>query len=182
MTGIGRKKPELFEVNISGKTNEEKLNFAKSLLEKDIKISEVFKEFQLVDVHAVTKGKGFQGPIKRFGVKTLQHKSEKTKRGVGCVGPWHPHKSNYRVPHAGQMGYHTRTECNKLVAKISNDISKINPKSGFVRYGLIKSDYLLLKGSVPGSVKRPIIITEPARANKRSNQLQITYISQDSKQ
>ena len=182
LTGIGRKKPELFEINIPGKTNEEKLNFAKSLLEKEIKISEVFKEFQLVDVHAVSKGKGFQGPIKRFGVKTLSHKSEKTKRGVGCVGPWHPHKSNYRVPHAGQMGYHTRTEYNKLVTKISNDISKINPKSGFVRYGLIKSDYLLLKGSVPGSVKRPIIITEPARANKRSNQLQITYISQDSKQ
>ena len=80
------------------------------------------------------------------------------------------------------MGYHTRTEYNKLVTKISNDISKINPKSGFIRYGLIKNDYLLLKGSVPGSVKRTIIITEPARANKRSNQLQIAYISQDSKQ
>lgn len=181
LTGIGKKKPELLEVRIPGK-NEEKLNYAKSLFEREIKISEIFKELQLIDVHAITKGKGFQGPVKRFGVKMLSHKSEKTKRGVGATGPWHPHKSNYRVPHAGQMGYHARTEHNKLIAKISNEPLKINPKSGFVRYGLIKNEYVLLKGSVPGSIKRPIIITEPARPNKKSQQIQITYISQDSKQ
>jgi len=46
----------------------------------------VFKEGQYVDVIAVTKGKGFQGVIKRFHVHRRQHKSEKGVRKVGAIG------------------------------------------------------------------------------------------------
>ena len=182
LTGIGKKKPELLEISVGGRDIKEKINYVKSLLGKEIKLSEIFKEGQEVDVHAVTKGKGFQGTVKRFGVKIRQHKSEKTKRGAGSLGPWTPKRVSYQSAQPGKMGYHTRTEYNKLFVKIGNNPSEINPKGGFNHYGLIKNDYVLLKGSVPGAIKRPIEITEPVRSNKKAPQpLQITYISLESK-
>lgn len=182
LTGIGKKKPELLEISIGGKSIKEKIDYAKSLLGKEIKISEIFKEGQQVDVRAVTTGKGFQGTVKRFGVKIRPRKSEKTKRGVGNLGAWTPKRVTYQAPQPGKMGYHTRIEYNKLSLKISDNPKEINPKGGFNHYGLIKNDYLLLRGSIPGPVKRPIEITEPLRPNKTTAQPpQITYISLESK-
>jgi len=179
LASVGKKKPEVFEILIP-----KDVEAAKQLLEKEIKLSDVFKEGQLIDIHAVTKGKGFQGPTKRFGLKIRQHKSEKTKRGPGSLGAWHPAKVSFRVPHAGQMGYHTRTEYNKWVIKIGNDPKEINPKGGFLHYGLVKNDYMLVKGSISGPVKRVIRLTEPIRPNKKIlNQApEIKYVNLESKQ
>src|SRR3989344_6576176 len=88
LTSIGKKKPEIFEIALSG-NKEEQLSIAKQFLEKEIRLSDVFKEGELADVHAVSTGKGFQGATKRFGTRLRQHKSEKAKRGVGSLGPWH---------------------------------------------------------------------------------------------
>jgi len=182
VTGIGKKKPELLEVGIGGKSIKEKVDYAKSLLNKEIKISEIFKEGQEIDVHAVTKGKGFQGTVKRYGVKIRQHKSEKTKRGIGSLGPWIPKRVPFQAPQPGKMGYHTRTEYNKLFLKMGSNPKEINPKGGFIQYGLIKNDYILLKGSVPGPAKRPIKLTEPIRSKETVAQPpQISYISLESK-
>jgi large subunit ribosomal protein L3 len=76
----------------------------------------------LVDTIAITKGKGIQGPVKRWGIKRLPHKSRKTVRGVGSIGPWTPGTVMYSVPRAGQMGFHQRTEYNKQILKIGDDI------------------------------------------------------------
>src|SRR3989344_679925 len=160
-----KKKPEILELGISG-NKEEKLEYAKNLLNKEIKVSEVFKVNQNVDIHSVTKGKGFQGPVKRFGVDLKAHKSEKKRRAPGNLGSWTPKKILFTVPQAGQMGFHTRTEYNKTILKISNNVDEINPKSGLEHYGFIKNDYLLIKGSVAGAKKRPIIVTQPIRTNK----------------
>ncbi|MBI2663538.1 50S ribosomal protein L3 [Candidatus Woesearchaeota archaeon] len=181
LTSIGKKKPEIFELGISG-NKEQKLEFGKSLLNKEININEVFKEGQFLDVHGITKGKGFQGTVKRFGVSIRQHKSEKVKRGVGSLGPWTPKRVSFRVPMPGKMGYHQRVEYNKWLLKISNKIEEINPKGGFLQYGLVKSDFILLNGSVPGSRKRLVILTEPMRAKKQSQKSEINYISLESKQ
>ncbi len=180
LTSIGKKEPEIFELAISGEKNK-KLDFAKSLLDKEIKISDVFKEGQLLDIHSVTKGKGFQGTVKRFGVAIRQHKSEKVKRGIGSLGPWTPKRVSFRVPMPGKMGYHTRTEYNKWLLKIDNNLEKINPDGGFLQYGIIRNDYILLKGSIPGSRKRLIMLTEPIRS-KKFLQPEISYISLSSKQ
>ncbi|HIJ98737.1 TPA: 50S ribosomal protein L3, partial [archaeon] len=64
-----KKTPEIFEIAVGGEKFEDKLNYAKSLLGKEIHVSDLFKEGELVDVTAVSKGKGTQGPIKRFHVK-----------------------------------------------------------------------------------------------------------------
>jgi len=42
----------------------------------------------MVDSKTFTKGKGFQGPVKRFGISLRSHKSEKVIRGPGSLGPW----------------------------------------------------------------------------------------------
>ena len=159
---IGRKKPEVSELKIGGKDLEEKSAFLNSLLDKEIKINDVFKENQYVDIHAVTKGKGLQGPVKRFGVSLRQHKAEKGTRRVGSLGNWMA--KTWRVAHPGQMGFFKRTEHNKLIFKIGKD--DIATKEGFHKYGKIKNDYVILKGSIAGPKKRVIVMTEPIRDKK----------------
>ncbi len=182
LTGIGKKVPDLIEVGVGGKSLEEQASFAMSLLDKEVKLSDVFKPSQFVDVHSVTKGKGFSGTVKKFGVKCLQHKSEKKKRGIGTLGAWHPNQVSYTVAQAGKWGYHLRTEYNKVCVTISEKPEDINPKGGFVRYGFVKNDYILVKGSVAGATKRPITIVEPIRTKDKIYNMPITYTSLESKQ
>ncbi|SRR3989344_3761598 len=163
LVGIGKKKPEIFELGLSSNN----LEFAKSLLNKEIKINEVFKEGEFLDIHAVTKGKGFQGPVKRFGISLRAKKSEKTKRGPGSLGAWTPKKVSFRVAHAGQMGYHTRTEVKKQLLMIGNKPEEVNKKSGFPHYGVVKNDFVLVKGSVPGPAKRLIRLAYSLRDKKQ---------------
>ena len=166
-TGIGKKKPELFEISVGGKS-QEKLTWLKENLGKEINIKDIFKQGQQVDIKAVTKGKGTQGPVKRFGISIRQHKSEKTKRGPGSLGGWKGQGHfMYRIAHAGQTGYHQRTEYNKWILKISDKPEEINPKGGFKNYGIVKNPYILLKGSLPGPRKRLIMLTEPLKPNKK---------------
>ena len=74
----------------------------------------------------------------------------------------------YRIAHAGKMGYHTRTEHNKLILKISDNVDEINPKGGFINYGLVKNNYILVKGSVAGHKKRLIRLNLAMRPNEKS--------------
>ncbi|MFH0798083.1 MAG: 50S ribosomal protein L3 [Candidatus Woesearchaeota archaeon] len=184
MTGIGKKNPDLIEISIGGKDLKSKSDFALSLLEKDIKVSDVLKDGVVVDVRSVNKGKGFCGTIKKFGVKRLQHKAEKKKRGIGNLGSWHPKKVQYTVAQPGKFGYHLRTEYNKMNLLIGCKPELINPKGGFLHYGLVKNDYILIKGSVPGPAKRAVTVTEAMRPPLKFKQIQpqISYVSQESKQ
>lgn len=164
-TGIGKKKPEVFEIAVGG-NKEEQLNYAKSKLGKEINISEVFKEGQQLDIHAVSKGKGVQGPVKRFGIALKQHKTEKSRRNPGSLGGWKAQGHiMWRVAKAGKMGYHLRTEQNKWLLKIGNS-NEISKKGGFENYGVIKNNYILVKGSVIGAKKRLIRINEAMRPAK----------------
>ncbi len=180
-TSRGQKKPETLEIAVGGKTKQEKLEKAQELLTKEISISDVFDEGQLIDVHAVTKGKGFQGTVKRFGVKIRQHKSEKTKRGVGTLGAWTPKAVSFRVAQPGRMGCHQRIEYNKLLVKITKP-EEVNQKGGILHYGKMKNDCILIKGSIPGSSKRPVVLTEPRRVNKKPPSYEVVKISTESKQ
>ncbi|MEM3126761.1 MAG: 50S ribosomal protein L3 [Candidatus Woesearchaeota archaeon] len=168
LTGIGKKTPEIFQIGLGG-NKEDKLKFAKEKLGKEIFISEVFKDGQLIDIHGVTKGKGFQGPVKRFGVGLRSHKSEKTKRAPGALGasPGEMHMM-YRVAHAGKMGYHLRTNFNQWLMKISNKPEEVKTSGGLQNYGVVKNSYVLIKGSVQGPKKRLVMMTYPIREPKKS--------------
>jgi large subunit ribosomal protein L3 len=182
--GVPKKKPDLMEIKVDGGTIQEQFEYSKKLLGKTVSIITVFKEGQFVDVLSITKGKGFQGPVKRWGVKILPRKSRKTKRGVAVIGPWHPTRVLYTVPRAGQMGYFQRTEFNKRILKIGADGKEITPKGGFLRYGPVRGTYILLDGSLPGPPKRLIRLRYPARPPKEPPETppKITHISLESPQ
>jgi large subunit ribosomal protein L3 len=183
-TSIGKKKPEVFELAIKG-NKAEQLSYAKEKFGKEIKVEEILKQNDIVDIHAVTTGKGFQGPVKRFGVQIRSHKSEKSIRNPGSLGPWCGQQHiMYRVAHAGQMGYNTRIEYNKPILLVDSDSSKVNPIGGFINYGNVNSSYILLGGSIPGHKKRLVRITPAMRSSKKNkvDSLQIISINKDSKQ
>ena len=162
-TGL-KKKPDLSEVGLSG-TMEEKMNFIKENLNKEISVLDVFENGQLVDLRGLTKGKGFSGPVKRFGINLKVSKSEKGRRRPGNIGPWHPARVTFRVPMAGQLGMFTRVHYNQTVLDISKTSEK--PLFAIKNYGNIKTDYLIVSGSVQGSAKRQVLITAPLRESKK---------------
>ncbi|MEM3458257.1 MAG: 50S ribosomal protein L3 [Candidatus Bathyarchaeia archaeon] len=164
---VPKKKPDIAEIEIGGGTIKQQFEYAKSLLGKTVLPTEIFKEGQYIDIVAVSTGKGFQGPVKRWGVTILQHKGRKTKRGIATLGPWNPHHVMYSIPRAGQMGFHQRTEYNKRILKIGTDGKEVTPKGGFLRYGVVHGPYILLEGSLPGTEKRPIRLRYPARPPKQ---------------
>jgi large subunit ribosomal protein L3 len=158
-----KKTPDLTELGLAGSV-EEKLNFIKDNLNKEIHISNVFETGQIVDLRGLTKGKGFQGPVKRFGVHLRFHKSEKGKRKVGSIGPWHPAHVIFRVPMAGQLGMFTRVTYNQKI--ISLEKASENPIKAIKNYGDIKTDYAIVAGSVQGVPKRQVLLTAPLRITK----------------
>ncbi len=184
-TSVPRIKPDIIEIKVGGgKSASERFSFAKEKLGQEIRIRDGIKEGSLSDTISVSKGKGFQGVVKRFGIKLESRKSRKGMRRIGCIGPWKPPKIMYTVGRAGQMGYHQRVEYNKRIIKISEDADEINPKGGFIRYGLVKNDFLLLLGSVPGPKKRLIRFRESMRPRKTyaDSVPEITYINKLSQQ
>ena len=85
--GLEQKKPYVFEISVSGGNIKKQFEFVKELLGKEVKINQVFESGLAVDTAAITKGKGWEGPITRWGVKKKQHKSRKSVREVGSLGP-----------------------------------------------------------------------------------------------
>jgi large subunit ribosomal protein L3 len=166
LSGLGKKKPEIFEVEVGGKNLKENFEFAKQLLGKEIKASEVFKQGEYVDVIAVTKGKGTAGPVERFGIVVQSRHAKEKRRHVGSLGQEQPGKVRHTVPMAGQLGFQTRTELNKRILKIGEKGEEITPKSGLNRYGVVKGSYILIEGSVPGPKKRLVRIRAAVRPPK----------------
>ncbi|PJC50392.1 MAG: 50S ribosomal protein L3 [Nitrosopumilales archaeon CG_4_9_14_0_2_um_filter_34_16] len=164
--GLEQKKPYIFEASVSGGDIQKQFTHVKELLGKEIKIDQIFETGASVDVAAITKGHGWQGVITRMGVKKKQHKSRKTVREVGSLGPISPQSVMFTVPRAGQMGFHQRTEYDKRIMIIGNTESdgiKINPDGGYKHFGLVKGDFIILKGSVPGTYKRLIKLRSQIR-------------------
>ena len=162
--GLSQIKPYSFEIAIGGSTLESQFDYLKDNLGKTVSVSDIIKPGMLVDALGVTKGKGWQGPVKRFGIKKKQHKSRKTVREVGTVGAWSPQNIMYTVPRAGQMGFHQRTEYNKKILFMANEKEQsVNPDGGFIHFGLVPEDYVIVKGSLPGPIKRPVVLRYPMR-------------------
>ena len=177
LTTIGKKKPEVFELALGGKI-EDKFNWAKENLGKEINVADVFAEGQHVDIRAITKGKGLSGPMKRFGISRTSHKSEKGVRTPANLGAWTGSRQ-WRVAKAGQLGYQMRTELNKWLLKMGTDAKEVNNKAGFKRYGLVKNPFILVKGSIAGAAKRLVTLVIPMRPDRRhpSEAPSIQYIS-----
>jgi large subunit ribosomal protein L3 len=177
--GLSQKKPIVFEVGIGGGDVPAQMEYVKNLLGKGVKFSEVFKAGSYVDVIGITKGQGFEGPVTRFGIKRKQHKSRKSVRAVGVIGPWHPAAVMYTVARAGQHGFHQRTETGKRILAISNPKdSPVTPAGGFMHFGEAKTDYALLRGTIPGSNRRVVVVRYSARpVRKKTTPVQLLELS-----
>ena len=185
LTGVPKKVPDIMETGISAKDLNTKFEYAKSILGTLVNVKDVFKTGILVDTAAITIGKGTQGPVKRWGISLMKNKHSRqgSLRQIGTLGPWHPAHVSWRVPQMGQMGYHQRTEFNKRILKIGSNGAEITPEGGFLNYGLVRGDYVLIKGSVPGPSKRLIRLRDPIRAKKADlGEPNILHISRESKQ
>ena len=182
LTGFGKKQPDMIELAVGG-TKEQQLLYGKEKLGKEITVNDVFKEGQMVDLHSITRAHGLQGPMRRFGIQLRHHKSEKSRRNPGSLGAWRAQGHiMWRVAHAGKMGYHLRTEYNKAIVKIGTKPEEVNVKGGFLYYGNVKNQYVLIKGSIGGAQKRLIKFTYPMKPKKAGIEMPVTYISTESKQ
>jgi len=178
---LGPKKANVFEVQINGGSVKDKVDFITQLFEKEISVDSVFAQDEVIDTIAINKGHGFEGTIHRWGVTRLPRKTHRGLRRVACIGAWHPARVRYTVARAGQNGCHHRTEINKKIYKVGKkgeefdtkaayaDFTQkpITPMGGFVWYGDVTEDYLMIKGSVPGPRKRLITLRKSINGARR---------------
>jgi large subunit ribosomal protein L3e len=183
------KKAHIMEIQVNGGNNSaQKVDFALDFLEKSLPVDTVFEQSEMIDTIAATKGKGFEGVTTRWGTRRLPRKTHKGLRKVACIGAWHPANVRFSVPRAGQNGYHHRTEINKKIYRIGKkedpknastefDVTqkRITPMGGFPHYGVVRNDFLMIKGSCPGVKKRPITLRKSLLVQtKRSAQEKVT--------
>ncbi|RMY44591.1 hypothetical protein D0863_16190 [Hortaea werneckii] len=196
-TPLSQKKAHLMEVQINGGSIADKVDFGHGLFEKPVEIDSIFEQDEMIDCIAITKGHGYQGVTSRWGTKKLPRKTHKGLRKVACIGAWHPSHVQWTVARAGQMGYHHRTSVNHKVYRIGKgtdegnastdfDVSKkqITPMGGFVRYGEVKNDFVLLKGSVPGVKKRVMTLRKSMfthTARRALEKIELKWIDTSSK-
>jgi len=131
--------------------NEVRLTEAPSVKLGDVITVAIFTEGQIIDVLGVSKGKGFQGVVKRFrvGGGPAAHGSMFHRR-IGSIGMRQtPGRSwkNQRMP--GHMGSEVRTVQNLRVVKI-----------------IAEKNLILVKGAIPGANGDDVIIRSGKKAKK----------------
>ncbi|HIC75801.1 MAG: 50S ribosomal protein L3 [Methanobacteriota archaeon] len=180
---VPSKTPVIMEVGLVGGDTGAKLEWAHERLGGEIGIDDVYEAGKELDVVGITKGKGWQGVIKRFGVKLLSHKNSKRRRQIGNMGDFGTGYVRKTIRQAGQMGYHKRTELNKRILRISNPgESDVTPAGGFLHYGEVTNPYMVLEGSLPGPAKRLLRFRDPVRPHTNVFDVDLTYVSTSSKQ
>ena len=70
--GLRQKKAHIMEIQVNGGSVEAKVDWAHSMMEKEIKVDQVISDNQMIDTIAVTKGHGIEGVINRWGVTRLR--------------------------------------------------------------------------------------------------------------
>ncbi|KAH7817218.1 putative 60S ribosomal protein L3-2 [Monocercomonoides exilis] len=194
MVNIGQKKAHLMEIQVNGGAMAAKVHFAYQLFEKQVRVSTVFSEDEMVDLIGISRGHGTQGVVARWGVRKLQRKSHRGRRKVACIGAWHPSRVMRTVARTGQHGFFHRTEVNKKIYRIGragdrksattdSDLTEkgITPLGGFPHYGKVTNDWLMIKGGVVGTKKRVITIRKSIRPERERRPTYLKFIDTSSK-
>jgi len=183
LDGVPKKRPDVMENRIGGGSVADRVEFGLDLLEDgEYAATDVFRAGEYADIAGVTKGKGTQGPVKRWGVQKRKgkHARQGWRRRIGNLGPWNPSRVRSTVPQLGQMGYHQRTELNKRLIDLDEELTV---DGGFVDYGEVEGDYTLVKGSVPGPNKRLVRLRPAVRPNDQPRlDPEVRYVSTVSNQ
>jgi large subunit ribosomal protein L3 len=183
---VPKKKPDVMEARIGGGSIEERVEFGLDLVEDggEHTMNDVFRAGEYADVAGITKGKGTQGPVKRWGVQKRKgkHARQGWRRRIGNLGPWNPSRVRSTVPQQGQTGYHQRTELNKRLIDLGEGDAAA-ADGGFVNSGEVDGPYTLVKGSVPGPDKRLLRFRPAVRPNDQPRlDPEVRYVSQESNQ
>mmetsp|Transcript_117801 Transcript_117801/g.327497 ORF Transcript_117801/g.327497 Transcript_117801/m.327497 type:complete len:385 (+) Transcript_117801:24-1178(+) len=192
---LRQKKAHIVEIQVNGGDVAAKVDFAKTLLEKEVPVNTVLAEGEKIDIIGVTKGRGYKGVISRWGVTRLARKTHRGLRKVACIGAWHPSRVGYTVARAGQKGYFHRTELNKTVYRVGakgdtkaasteNDLTEkgITPLGGFPHYGEVNEDWVMIKGCTVGVKKRVITLRKACFPTaKRKEPVALKFIDTASK-
>jgi large subunit ribosomal protein L3 len=186
LVNVPKKKPDVMETRVGGGSLAERADFALDLVADggEHEMADVFRAGEYLDVSGITKGKGTQGPVKRWGVQKRKgkHARQGWRRRIGNLGPWNPSRVRSTVPQQGQMGYHQRTELNKRLLDIGTG-SEPSVDGGFVDYGEIDGPYALVKGSLPGPDKRLLRFRPAVRPNDQPRlDPEVRYVSTASNQ
>ena len=133
------------KVDPKKKLIEFKMNFEKDLKLGDTITVEHFKEGEYVDVSAISKGKGFQGVVKRHGFKGVgqsTHGQHNRLRAPGSIGAAsYPARVFKGMRMAGQTGAEKVKIQNLIVLKV-----------------MPEKNVLVVKGSVPGHKNSYVIV------------------------
>ena len=111
---------------------------------------ELFNDTNKVDVVGTSKGKGFQGAIKRwnFSSQRMTHGNSLSHRAPGSIGQnQSPGKVFKGKKMAGQLG-------NKRVTTISLELVRVD----------VENNLLLIKGAVPGATGSDVIVRPAVKA------------------
>jgi large subunit ribosomal protein L3 len=188
VAGVPKKEPDVMETRVGGGSLEERVDHAFELIDEggEHTVTDVFRAGEYADVAAITKGKGTQGPVKRWGVQKRKgkHARQGWRRRIGNLGPWNPSRVRSTVPQQGQTGYHQRTELNKRIVALGDEGDEaVSPDGGFVDFGEVSGPYALIKGSVPGPTKRLIRLRPAVRpADQPRLDPEVRYVSTTSAQ
>jgi large subunit ribosomal protein L3 len=185
IAGVPKNRPDVMETRVGGGSMDERLEYGLEVLADGgaHPVDDVFRAGEYADVGGITKGKGTQGPVKRWGVQKRKgkHARQGWRRRIGNLGPWNPSRVRSTVPQQGQTGYHQRTELNKRVIDLGDD--GVTPDGGFVNYGEVSGEYALIKGSVPGPEKRLIRLRPAVRPTDQPRlDPEVRYVSTTSNQ
>ena len=186
LKNVPKKKPDVMETRVGGGSLVERADFALDLIAEGgvHEMSDVFRAGEYLDAAGVTKGKGTQGPVKRWGVQKRKgkHARQGWRRRIGNLGPWNPSRVRSTVPQLGQTGYHQRTELNKRLIDLG-DGDEASVDGGFVNYGEVDGNYALIKGSLPGPNKRLLRFRPAVRPNDQPRlDPEVRYVSTASNQ
>ncbi|HDX9577419.1 50S ribosomal protein L3 [Bacillus cytotoxicus] len=116
---------------------------------QEVKV-EVFAAGEAVDVTGISKGKGFQGVIKRHGQSRgpMSHGSRYHRR-PGSMGPVAPNRVFKGKKLAGRMGGDQVTIQNLEIVQVD-----------------VERNLLLVKGNVPGAKKSLVVVRSAVKASK----------------
>ncbi|VVB11493.1 unnamed protein product [Arabis nemorensis] len=158
MKGLKQKKAHMMEIQINGGTIAKKVDFA-------------------------------------YVSSRSRSQSKQGLRKVACIGAWHPERVSYTVARAGQNGYHHRTELNKKIYRLSKvgqeshsamteydrTEKEVTPMGGFPHYGVVKSDYLMIKGCCMGPKKRVVTLRQSLLTRLALEEIKLKFIDTGSK-
>jgi large subunit ribosomal protein L3 len=129
--------------------------------------ADIFAAGEVVDVTGTTKGKGFQGVIKRHGQSRgpMGHGSHYHRR-PGSMGTMRPMRVFKGKKLPGHMGTLTVTIQNLEVVAVD-----------------LENNVILIKGNVPGPKKGLVIIKSAVKANGKVNEMEnlVSYVTEEVK-